>query len=226
MQRKIIIAIDGFSSCGKSTLAKQLAEKLHYKYLDSGAMYRAVTLYLLEKNIDYGDHEAVKKSLDDIHIDFRYNPEKKRNETYLNDEMVEDQIRTMQVSDVVSPVSAIPVVRDFLVAQQQRVGKDRGLVMDGSDIGTVVCPDAELKIFMKASKGVRAQRRWEELKQRNMEMPFEDVLHNIENRDYSDTHRAYNPLRKAPDAVELDNTHLTEEEQLYLVLQTAKEIIG
>lgn len=226
MERKIIIAIDGFSSCGKSTLAKQLAEKLHYKYLDSGAMYRAVTLYLLEKNIDYGDHDSVKKALDDIHIDFRYNPEKKRNETFLNDEMVEDQIRTMQVSDVVSPVSAIPVVRDYLVAQQQRVGADRGLVMDGRDIGTIVFPDAELKIFMKASKGVRAQRRWEELKQRNMEMPFEDVLHNIENRDYSDTHRAYNPLRKAADAVELDNTHLTEEEQLYLVLQTAKEIIG
>jgi CMP/dCMP kinase len=226
VERKIIIAIDGFSSCGKSTLAKQLAEKLHYKYLDSGAMYRAVTLYLLEKNIDYGDHEAVKKALDDIHIDFRYNPEKKRNETFLNDEMVEDQIRTMQVSDVVSPVSAIPVVRDYLVAQQQKVGQDRGLVMDGRDIGTIVFPDAELKIFMKASKGVRAQRRWEELKQRNMEMPFEDVLHNIENRDYADTHRAYNPLRKAPDAVELDNTHLTEQEQLFLVLQTAKEIIG
>lgn len=226
MERKIIIAIDGFSSCGKSTLAKQLAEKLHYKYIDSGAMYRAVTLYLLEKNIDYGNHDAVGQSLDDIHIDFKYNPSAKRNETYLNGEMVEDQIRTMQVSDVVSPVSAIPVVRDFLVAQQKRVGVDRGLVMDGRDIGTIVFPDAELKIFMKASKGVRAHRRWEELKQRGMEMPFEDVLHNIENRDYADTHRAYNPLKKAEDAIELDNTHMSEDEQLYLVYKTAREIIG
>lgn len=226
MERKIIIAIDGYSSCGKSTLAKQLAEKLGYIYIDSGAMYRAVTYYLMQHGIDWKDEKAILKALKNIHISFKYNPDKKRNETYLNGEMVEDAIRTLEVSNLVSPVSAIPAVRDFLVEQQKRMGAERGLVMDGRDIGTVVFPDAELKLFMKANKGVRAQRRWLELKEKGIDLPYEEILKNLESRDYEDTHRAYNPLRKAEGAIELDNSDLTQQEQLYLVLNTAREIIG
>ncbi len=226
MERKIIIAIDGYSSCGKSTLAKQLAEKLGYIYVDSGAMYRAVTYYLMRNNIDWKDERAVSEALKNIHITFKYNSHNKRNETYLNDEMVEDIIRTLDVSNLVSPVSAIPAVRDFLVEQQQRMGTQRGLVMDGRDIGTVVFPDAELKLFMKANKGIRAQRRWLELKEKGIDLPYEEILKNLESRDHEDTHRAYNPLRKAADAIELDNSDLTHQEQLFLVLNTAREIIG
>jgi cytidylate kinase len=226
MERKIIIAIDGYSSCGKSTLAKQLAEKLGYIYVDSGAMYRAVTYYFMQHHVDLKNEEQIKNALDQIEIKFKYNPQQKRNETYLNGQMVEDVIRSMEVSNLVSPVSAIPAVRDFLVEQQQQMGKERGLVMDGRDIGTIVFPDAELKLFMKANKGIRAQRRWLELKEKGIELPFEEILKNLESRDFEDTHRAYNPLRKAEDAVELDNSELTHQEQLYLVLKTAKEIIG
>lgn len=226
MERKIIIAIDGYSSCGKSTLAKQLAEKLGYIYVDSGAMYRAVTYYFMKNNVDRSNEKAISDALSKIHITFKYNADKKRNETYLNGEMVEDEIRSLEVSNLVSPVSAIPAVRDFLVEQQKRMGSERGIVMDGRDIGTVVFPDAELKLFMKANKGVRAQRRWLELKEKGIELPFEEILQNLEKRDYEDTHRAYNPLRKAEDAIELDNSELSPQEQLFLVLNTAREIIG
>ncbi len=226
MKRKIIIAIDGYSSCGKSTLAKQLAEKLGYIYIDSGAMYRAVTYYFQKKHINWKQESEVTEALKQIQINFHYNSRNKRNETYLNGELVEDAIRSLEVSNSVSHVSAIPMVRDFLVEQQKLMGINRGLVMDGRDIGTIVFPDAELKLFMKANKGIRAQRRWLELKEKGVELDFDEILKNIESRDYEDTHRAYNPLSKATGAIELDNSDLTQQEQLFLVLNTAKEIIG
>lgn len=225
MNRKIIIAIDGYSSCGKSTLAKQLAEKLGYIYVDSGAMYRAVTLYFLDHQVDFINNEEVIAALKNIHIDFFLSPETNKVETLLNGKVVEDEIRSMRISNYVSPVSAVPLVRDFLVSQQQKMGLRKGLVMDGRDIGTVVFPEAELKLFMKASKEIRAERRWNELKQKGIELSFEAILENLESRDHADTHRAYNPLRKAKNAIELDNSNLTEDEQLALVLQTAKEMI-
>jgi cytidylate kinase len=225
MERKIIIAIDGYSSCGKSTLAKQLAEKLGYFYIDSGAMYRAVTYYLMQNHIDRTSEREVASALKNIHIHFQYNKVNNRNETYLNGEMVEDAIRTLEVSNAVSPVSAIPVVRDFLVEQQKRMGNRRGLVMDGRDIGTVVFPDAELKLFMTANKDIRANRRWLELKEKGLNLPLAEIVKNLESRDHEDTNRAYNPLRKAPDAIELDNSFLTQEEQLNVVLHTIRELV-
>jgi cytidylate kinase len=225
MKKDIIIAIDGYSSCGKSTLAKALAEKLGYIYIDSGAMYRAVTLYFIDNEIDINNQQQIKESLKNINIKFQNNLELKRNETLLNGKVVEDEIRSMKVSQLVSPVSAIPVVRDFLVAQQSRMGINRGIVMDGRDIGTIVFPDAELKLFMKASKEIRAERRWNELKDKGVELGLDTILDNLEKRDYTDTHRDYNPLRKAFDAIELDNSSLTESEQLDWVFNEVKKII-
>jgi len=214
---KITIAIDGYSSCGKSTVAKGLAKKLGYIYIDSGAMYRAVTFYCMQNKIIHegkfseGD---VLKAMNNIHLTFNVNPLTHVSEMYLNGTNVEKEIRGMDVSQYVSPISAIKGVREQVVALQKEFGKDKGIVMDGRDIGTNVFPDAELKIFMTADPEVRAQRRWKELKEKGMDGSLEDVKRNIELRDHEDTHREHNPLRKAEDAVVLDNTHLSLDQQL------------
>lgn len=209
--KKIIIAIDGHSSCGKSTMAKDLAKKIGYIYVDTGAMYRAVTLYALRNNL-LDNKEALEKALDNISITFRLNAEG-RPETYLNGENVEREIRSLEVSSHVSPIATLPFVRTFLVAQQQAMGKEKGIVMDGRDIGTVVFPDAELKIFVTASAEVRAQRRYDELKAKGQDASYDDILKNVVERDYIDSHREVSPLRKASDALELDNSHMTIPEQ-------------
>ncbi|MFI5221810.1 MAG: (d)CMP kinase [Bacteroidia bacterium] len=225
--KKIIIAIDGHSSCGKSTLAKQLAGALGYRFIDSGAMYRAVTLFFLNNQIDIYHLDAVADSLQNISIDFRWNPETGQQETFLNGENVENEIRvSTEIASVVSPVSAISEVRKFLVAQQQQMGAGKGIVMDGRDIGTVVFPEAELKIFLTADPKVRAKRRFDELIAKGRHTSFEDILANIRKRDTMDSNRADSPLRKAEDAVYLDNSHLTREQQLEFVLKLAKEKIG
>ena len=223
--KRIIIAIDGYSSCGKSTLAKQLAAKLGYTYIDSGAMYRAVTLYFLNHKIDWTNSDYVVEALKHIHIEFGNTDKITSNEIFLNGKHVENEIRTMKISEHVSPISAIPSVRDSLMAQQKRMGEKRGIVMDGRDIGTAIFPDAELKIFMTASKEIRAQRRWLELKNKGVILSLGEVLDNLEKRDYQDTYRLYHPLKKAPDAMVLDNSNLSEEEQLDIVLQAANKII-
>lgn len=225
MSRKIIIAIDGFSSCGKSTLAKDLAKKLNYSYVDTGAMYRAVTYYIQEKNIDCANEELVDKALEDIHIDFEYD-ENGKQITILNGKNIEKEIRQPKVSDMVSQVSTIKHVRDYLVRQQQRLGKRKGIVMDGRDIGTVVFPDAELKIFLTADEEIRLDRRYLELKNAGMEMPREAVRENLKKRDYIDSHRKESPLRKADDAIVLDNTNLTQAEQVEWVLRNVLEIVN
>lgn len=215
-QSKIIIAIDGFSSCGKSTLAKTLAANLDYAYIDSGAMYRAVTLYFIENEVDIQNETAIKEALAHIFIQFK-NVEG-RNCTFLNSRNVEDRIREMDVSNYVSPVSALPAIRRALVRMQQAMGKKRGIVMDGRDIGTVVFTDAELKVFMTADKTVRAERRLNEIKAKgNLNMTLEEVSQNLENRDYIDSNREDSPLRQAEDAKILDNTLLNPQEQLDLV---------
>lgn len=214
--KRIIVAIDGFSSCGKSTMAKDLAKSVGYAYVDSGAMYRSVTLYCQRNGLitdGVVDEAALQACIDDIRIEFKFNEEKQRNETYLNGDNVEDEIRTLTVSNQVSIVSSIGFVRRAMVAIQQSYSKDRGIVMDGRDIGTVVFPDAELKIFLTASPEIRAQRRYDELKAKGMEEPFEDILENVKQRDYLDQTRAESPLRKAEDAVELDNGEMTIAEQ-------------
>ncbi len=225
MQPKLIIAIDGYSSCGKSTVAKALAKKLHLHYIDSGAMYRAVTLYFLENNIPIPGPEEVhdfdydfEKILDDIHISFKFNIESGFSEVYLNDRNVEMEIRSMLISENVSHVSSIKGVRQRLVALQQMAADSGSLVMDGRDIGTTVFPNADLKIFMKADPMVRANRRFKEMLDKGNEVTREDVINNIVGRDYEDTHREVSPLRKAVDAVVLDNTHLTQDEQVEFVL--------
>lgn len=213
--KKIVIAIDGHSSCGKSTMAKALARKIGYVYIDSGAMYRAATLFALREGMIRDgkvDEDALRRRLDDIHIDFRLNAEELP-ETYLNGENVERQIRTMEVSNAVSPVSAIPFVRKAMVAQQQAMGERKGIVMDGRDIGTTVFPNAELKIFVTASPEVRAQRRVDELRAKGETVSFEEVLANVRTRDHIDQTRAESPLRQADDALLLDNSHLTLAEQ-------------
>ncbi|WP_455498126.1 (d)CMP kinase [Coprobacter sp.] len=213
---KIVIAIDGFSSCGKSTMAKELARKIGYIYIDSGAMYRAVTLYCLNNNLikeDSINESELKKVIDSLQITFKINPDTGKPETYLNGKNVEKEIRTMQVSDKVSPVSAIPFVRTAMVAQQQALGKQKGVVMDGRDIGTTVFPDAELKIFVTASPETRAQRRVDELTQKGTKVSFEEVLDNVKKRDYLDQHREVSPLRKADDALLLDNSNMSLAEQ-------------
>ena len=224
-KHRIIIAVDGFSSCGKSTFAKAIAARLGYIFIDTGAMYRAVTLYALEHGaIRSGivDEEAVVKLLDRISITFRFNPERGASDIYVNGDLVEGKIRTIEVSNCVSRVSAIPEVRRKLVAMQQEMGRRRGVVMDGRDIGTVVLPDATVKIFLTASVEERAMRRFRELEQRGTSQPYDQVLREIVDRDYADTHRAIAPLRRAEDAVELDTGALTFEESLHLLLETIR----
>lgn len=226
MAKKIIITIDGWSSCGKSTLAKQLAKELGYLYVDSGAMYRAITLYFLRNNIDLAEKKEVKEALKSISLEFVFNPKSNSSEIYLNDENVEYVIRDMVVAEKVSDVAAIKEVREFAVAQQQLMGKKKGIVMDGRDIGTVVFPKAELKIFMTADNAIRVQRRFKELYEKNPNVTIEEVKDNLEMRDYIDSHREVSPLRKAKDAIELDNTNLTEKEQFSKALILARDKIA
>ena len=221
MNKKITIAIDGFSSTGKSTVAKQLAEKLGYVYVDTGAMYRAVTLFALQKgyiNESGFDEAALVKELPFIKLKLIFNPEVGFGEMYLNGENVEQEIRQMQVSRFVSKVAAVSEVREVLVAQQQEMGRSKGIVMDGRDIGTVVFPEAELKIFMTATANERAQRRFKELRERGEEVSFEAVLQNVQQRDELDTTREDSPLVKAEDAIEIDNSHLTLSRQFEKIL--------
>ncbi len=221
--KKIIITIDGWSSCGKSTLAKQLAKKLGYVYIDSGAMYRVITLYFLRNHIDWAKSPDVVEALKNIHINFRFNEASQQSEVYLNDENVEYLIRDLVVAEKVSDVATIREVRDFAVAQQKRMGKNKGIVMDGRDIGTVVFPNAELKIFMTADIAVRVERRYKEMLVKNPNTTIEEVKNNLEMRDYIDSHREISPLRKAEDAVDLDNTLLTMEEQLDIAYKMAEK---
>jgi len=225
MKRRIIIAVDGHASCGKSTLARQLAAMLGYKYVDSGAMYRAVTLFLLENNIDYANINEVVKSFDKIKIDFLFNPHTEKSETLLNGRNVEEEIRTMKVSSVVSTISSIKEVRDFLVKQQREIGKEKGVAMDGRDIGTVVFPNAELKIYLTSDENIRIQRRYEELKAKGMGVTADEIRQNLKERDYEDSHRVASPLYKAGDAIELDNTNMSENQQLEFALHLALEKI-
>ncbi|MBS1616635.1 MAG: (d)CMP kinase [Bacteroidetes bacterium] len=217
--RKITIAIDGYSSCGKSTLARQLARHLGYRYIDSGAMYRAITLYFIRSGIDPQQPQQVQEALPQIHLSFALNEQSGDSEILLNDELVSHAIREMLVAEKVSEVAAIREVRHFAVAQQQAMGKGRGIVMDGRDIGTVVFPHAELKIFMNADPEIRVKRRFEELFPSNPALSIEEVRKNLELRDYIDTNRDESPLRKADDALILDNSSLTREEQLEKVLK-------
>ncbi len=223
--RKIIITLDGFSSCGKSTLARQLANELNYVFIDSGAMYRAITLYFLRHRIDWNKTEEVVAALKQIVLDFQYNANSGKSDMYLNHEDVEVPIREMPVSDNVSAVSAVKEVREFAVAQQQLMGDKKGIVMDGRDIGTTVFPAAELKIFVMADPAIRVERRYKEMFEKNPNIRMEEVKNNLESRDYIDSHREVSPLRKAEDAIELDNSNLTREEQLEIVLKWAKKII-
>lgn len=225
MKKKIIIAIDGWSSCGKSTLAKQLARELGYVYVDSGAMYRAITLYFIRENVDFDDKKEVNAALKEINLEFEFNEASGNSEIYLNSENVEYLIRDLVVAEKVSDVAAIKEVREFAVAQQQKFGTKKGIVMDGRDIGTVVFPKAELKIFMTADNAVRVQRRFKELIRKNPNTTIEEVKNNLEMRDYIDSHREVSPLRKADDAIELDNTNLTEEEQFRKALDWVDEIL-
>ena len=214
--KKITIAIDGHSSCGKSTMAKDLAREVGYIYVDTGAMYRCVTLYALRNGLftaDGIDEATLRSRMDDIRITFQFNAEKGHPDTYLNGELVEDKIRTMEVSNHVSPIATLAFVREAMVARQQQMGKDKGVVMDGRDIGTVVFPNAELKIFVTASAAVRARRRYDELKAKGMEADYEDILKNVQERDYIDSHRAVSPLKQAADAILLDNSDMTIAEQ-------------
>ena len=217
--RKIVIAIDGYSSCGKSTTAKAVAAELGYAYIDTGAMYRAVTLYLLEHKIAFDDLPHIEQALHDMHISFKRNRRTGRNELCLDGEIREDEIRQMYISNSVSEVSVIPAVRHALVRQQQRMGHKRGVVMDGRDIGTTVFPDAEVKVFMTAETRVRALRRQEELAEKGEHVQVEDIIDNLTKRDHLDSTRAESPLRRAPDAVLLDTTHITIDEQVDFVLE-------
>jgi cytidylate kinase len=225
MSKKIIITLDGFSSCGKSTLAKQLAKKLNYVYIDSGAMYRSITLYFLRNHIDWTNTKQVIKALDNINLQFRFNEKTEQSEIYLNDENVEYLIRDLVIAEKVSDVAAVKEVREFAVSQQKKMGKQKGIVMDGRDIGTVVFPKAELKIFMSADIAIRVERRFKEFLEKNPNTTLEEVQHNLTLRDYIDSHREISPLRKAKDAVELDNSNLTEKEQLDIALKLAKKAI-
>ncbi|PDP67442.1 (d)CMP kinase [Prevotella intermedia] len=228
--KKITIAIDGFSSCGKSTMAKDLARELDYVYVDTGAMYRCVTLYALRHGLFRTDGTInlpqLEAEIPNINISFKLNKETGRPDTYLNNENVESEIRTMEVSSRVSPIAAVPFVRAALVAQQQKMGEDKGIVMDGRDVGTVVFPNAELKIFVTASAEVRAQRRYDELKAKGMEADFEEILENVKQRDYIDSHREVSPMRKADDAIELDNSHISIAEQKQWLIEQYKRVCG
>jgi len=227
LDKKITIAIDGFSSTGKSTLAKQLAQHLGYVYVDTGAMYRAVTFFAMQNgyiNADSFDKQSLINSLPSIKLQFKFNTDLGFAEMYLNDVNVETEIRTIEVSSFVSKVAEVSEVRAKLVEQQKEMGKDKGIVMDGRDIGTVVFPDAELKIFMTASATTRAQRRFDELQQKGDDVTYEAVLKNVEERDYIDTHRVDSPLVKAEDAIEIDNSYLNREEQFQVVLDLVNDI--
>ncbi len=221
--RPIIITLDGYSSCGKSTLARQLAIQLNYVFIDSGAMYRAITLYFLRQHIDWNNTAKVKKALSAITLYFQYNPLTGQSDMFLNDENTEALIRDMLVSEHVSEVAAIKEVREFAVAQQQKMGEKKGIVMDGRDIGTTVFPNAELKIFVTADPAIRVDRRFKELYERNPNITIEEVKNNLEMRDYIDSNREFSPLRQAADAVVLDNSNLNREEQLSIALGWAKE---
>ena len=229
MEKKIVIAIDGHSSSGKSTMAKDLAKAIGYTYIDTGAMYRAVTLYALRHQLFAGDQideAALQAALPALEIAFRMNAESGRPDTYLNGENVEKEIRGMEVANHVSPVAALGFVRKALVAKQQAMGKEKGIVMDGRDIGTVVFPEAELKLFVTASPEVRAQRRVDELKAKGMPASYEEVLANVKQRDFIDSTRAESPLRQAPDAVVLDNSHMSLAEQKQWILAQYKRVIA
>ena len=229
MEKKIVIAIDGHSSSGKSTMAKDLAKAIGYTYIDTGAMYRAVTLYALRHQLfdgDQIDEAALQAALPSLEIAFRMNSETGRADTYLNGENVEQEIRSMAVANHVSPVAALGFVRRALVAKQQAMGKEKGIVMDGRDIGTVVFPDAELKLFVTASPEVRAQRRVDELKAKGMPASYEEVLANVKKRDYIDSTRAESPLRQAPDALVLDNSHMSLAEQKEWIMEQYQRVIA
>ena len=225
--KKITIAIDGHSSCGKSTMAKDLAKELGYIYVDTGAMYRAVTLYAMRHNLFDASGEVMtdklKAEMPDIHISFKFNAEAGRPDTYLNGELVEKVIRSIEVSNHVSKIAAITFVREAMVDQQREMGKEKGIVMDGRDIGTTVFPDAELKVFVTASAEVRAQRRFDELKAKGMPADYDEILKNVQERDYIDSHREVSPLRKADDALLLDNSNMTiPEQKQWLLDQVSK----
>ena len=225
--KKIIIAIDGFSSTGKSTLAKQLAKHLSYVYADTGAMYRAVAFFAMQKGfigINFFNKEALIANLPEVKLHFEFNSELGFAEMYLNDVNIEKEIRTLEVSNFVSLVAEISEVRSKLVEQQQEMGNEKGIVMDGRDIGTVVFPNAELKIFMTASAETRAKRRFDEMKSKDQEVSFEEVLKNVEQRDYIDTHREDSPLLQADDAIEIDNSYLTKDEQFNAVLEMVDDV--
>ena len=225
--KKIIVAIDGHSSCGKSTMAKDLAREVGYIYVDTGALYRAVTLFAMRNNLFDAEGnintERLEQLLPEVKISFKLDPETSRPMTCLNGEVVEQEIRSLEVSQHVSPIAALPFVRAKLVEQQQAMGKEKGIVMDGRDIGTVVFPEAELKIFVTASAEIRAQRRYKELQAKGMPADFDDILKNVEERDYIDSHRATSPLRQADDALVLDNSHLTIEEQKKWLMEKFNE---
>ena len=219
----MIITIDGLSSCGKSTLARQLAKKLGYIFVDSGAMYRAITVYFLRNNIDFNNEKEIEDALENISIEFVVNPKTEQSEIFLNEENVDYIIRDLVVAEKVSDVAAIKQVREFAVSAQQKLGKEKGLVMDGRDIGTSVFPNAEVKFFMIADEAVRVERRFAEMSAKNPNITLEEVKNNIAMRDYIDSNREFSPLRKADDAIELDNTNLSEEEQLKFALRVINE---
>lgn len=221
MLNKIVITIDGYSSCGKSTLAKQLAKQLDYVYIDSGAMYRAITLYFLRNHTDWTNTPQVLEALSNINLAFVYNPKSKQSEMYLNNENVEYVIRDLVIAEKVSEVAAVKEVRTFAVAQQKKMGKQKGIVMDGRDIGTVVFPKAELKLFMNADITIRVERRYKEFLEKNPNITIVEVQENLTMRDYIDSHRAVSPLRKAKDAIELNNSTLTIKQQLDIALALA-----
>lgn len=221
--KRLTIAIDGYSSCGKSTLAKALAKRLEYSYVDSGAMYRAVTWYLLQHNVDVEDADAVIAELPNIKVSFEFNEAAGKSDTLLNGEVIEQHIRSREVNNAVSQVSKVKEVRKAMVDQQRRMGQEGGIVMDGRDIGTVVFPKADLKIFMTADMDVRVQRRFDELQAKGQDMTFVEVAKNLQERDRIDTTRSESPLRKADDAIEVDNTHLTPQQQLDLAAYYVKQ---
>jgi len=225
--KPIIIAIDGYSSCGKSTIAKELSKILLYKYVDTGAMYRAVTLYFIQNNVDFKNIDEVNSSLTKINISFKIDVQTQIQDTFLNNENIEEEIRVNpRVAGFVSDVSSISEVRRFLVKQQQQFGLERAIIMDGRDIGTVVFPDAELKLFITADPNIRAQRRYDELKNKGKETTIEEVMANLTKRDYIDSHREDSPLMKANDAIEVDNSNINHQEQLELILKLVNEKIG
>ena len=228
--KKITIAIDGHSSCGKSTMAKYLARQMGYVYIDTGAMYRSVTLYAMQNGMidPQGniDTQRLQAAMPDIHITFRYNPQRGRPDTYLNGKLVEDDIRTMQVSNHVSPIATLGFVRQAMVQQQRQMGQQGGVILDGRDIGTVVFPNAELKIFVTASPEIRAKRRYDELTAKGQAVDYQEILRNVQERDYIDSHREISPLTQAPDAIVLDNSDMTIPQQQAWLLKLTKEAVS